>query len=80
MCGAHPGDADCMDETTDQDVLDAAEAITELYERLQRLQEPEPRKHVQTSGGVCRSCGGWTTYTRQNSVKGLCMKCEGDQK
>jgi hypothetical protein len=40
----------------------------------------EPRKHVQESGGVCRKCGGWTTYTRQDSESGLCMKCETEGK
>lgn len=34
------------------------------------------RKHQQTSGGVCRKCGAFTTYARQNSELGLCMKCE----
>lgn len=79
LCGAHPTDFACMD-VTDQDVLDSASSIEALYERLRDLQSNEPRKHVQTSGGVCRGCGGWTTYTRQNSEKGLCMKCEGEQR
>ncbi len=66
-------------DVTDKDVLDSASSIEALYERLRDLQSNEPpRKHVQTSGGVCRGCSGWTTYTRQNSEKGLCMKCEGE--
>jgi DNA-directed RNA polymerase subunit RPC12/RpoP len=28
------------------------------------------------AGGVCKRCGGHTTYTRQNSVVGLCFNCE----
>jgi hypothetical protein len=43
------------------------------------VEEPEPHVHVQTSGGVCRKCQGWTTYNRQNSASGLCMKCETER-
>lgn len=81
MCGALSNDANFLDEITDQDVLNAADQITVLYERmrdLQREQEPQP-KHVQTSGGICPHCGGFTTYTRQNDGRG-CMKCEGERK
>jgi hypothetical protein len=63
----------------DLEILEAADRIRELYRRLVALEDhgvPEPQKHVQTSGGVCRGCDGWTTYTRQNSAKGLCTKCE----
>jgi hypothetical protein len=45
-----------------------------------RLVEETPAKHVQTSGGICRKCSGFTTYTRQNSESGLCMKCETEGK
>lgn len=40
----------------------------------------EPVRHAQTSGGVCRKCNGWTTYARQNSKSGLCLKCETEGK
>lgn len=36
---------------------------------------PAPQK----SGGVCKKCGGFTTYTRQNT-HGLCLKCELEAK
>jgi hypothetical protein len=59
--------------------------VTELYEARmakereeEQAKQPHPRvmwKNVK-KGGCCRGCGGVTTYTRQNSEKGLCFKCE----
>lgn len=38
-------------------------------------EEEEKPKEVPTSGGICKKCGGTTTYTRQDT-HGMCMKCE----
>lgn len=51
--------------------------ILHMLWRIQERAEPTP---PQTSGGVCRKCKGFTTYTRQNSEKGLCAKCETEEK
>lgn len=50
--------------------------FTELakdHPAVERLEEDDC--HRQRSGGICRKCGGFTTYKRQNT-HGLCMRCE----
>lgn len=56
----------------------------EVLEQAEAEPEPEPEpealEHQQKSGGRCRKCGGFTTYTRQNSPSGLCFVCESGLK
>lgn len=63
--------------------------VEELYQTRQRKEEDEaqarePKKRIMWAdvrkGGCCRGCGGVTTYTRQNSEKGLCARCEDEGK
>lgn len=55
------------------------EAFQEGREDVKKLMGATGPIFKQESDGICKRCGGFTTYTRQNT-HGLCMKCELGEK
>lgn len=49
---------------------------SQMFLRDEELEEKTKATIVTSSGGVCKKCGGLTTYTRQNSASGECFSCE----
>ena len=68
-------------ELIDAAYVEQSDLVAELYEsRTQQPSRVTSRFDPTAKGGRCRSCGGLTTYTRQNSESGLCSICEHEGK
>lgn len=52
----------------------------EVLQLRNALYNVSDKPQQQTSGGRCRKCKSFTTYARQDSAAGLCMKCELEAK
>lgn len=62
---------EALDEAYQEGRDHLTETLTEVVDDyVEKVSQPTK------GGGVCRVCGGPTTYARQNSASGKCFKCE----